>query len=101
LAKIRDAYYAALNSNSSAEGIETARANQLLPRKMDIEGEGLYAGKSVMFGRGREKSSVGVGGNLLANRRILPPALESQPYGANFQLQFTLPPPYQRFNGGK
>jgi hypothetical protein len=27
LAKIRDAYYAALNSNSSAEGIETARAN--------------------------------------------------------------------------
>jgi hypothetical protein len=92
----------ALTAEMGRMGIETARQNHLLPRKMDIEGEGLFAGRSVMFGRGhKEVSSVCVGGNLLGNTKILPPALQSQPYGANWQLQFTLPPSFHRFNGGK
>jgi hypothetical protein len=81
-------------------GIESARSNHLVP--YDIRGEGLYAGRSVMFGRGhREHASVAVGGNLLGGKRELPPALQSQPYAANFQFQFTLPPNFQRFSGGK
>jgi len=81
-------------------GIESARSNHLVP--YDIRGEGLYSGRSVMFGRGhREHASVAVGGNLLGGKRELPPALQSQPYAANFQFQFTLPPNFQRFSGGK
>jgi hypothetical protein len=79
-------------------GIETARDNHLIPQ---AKGEGLFAGRGLYAGRGlgrREHSSVAVGGNLLS-RQV--PALQSQPYGANFQLQFTLPPNFHRFNGGK
>lgn len=37
-----------------------------------------------------EKGSIGINGNLLG----LPPALQSQPYGANFQFASRLPPAY-------
>lgn len=39
-------------------------------------------------------------GSLLVQDDILPPALQSQPYGANFQFQHFLPPEYQKFNRG-
>ena len=38
-------------------------------------------------------------GNLHASAH-LPPALQSQPYGVNFHMQFMLPPQYQKFNRG-
>lgn len=41
-----------------------------------------------------EKSSVGVGGNLLSP--VDNPALTSKPLSANFQFRHTLPPQYQR-----
>ena len=59
-------------------------------------GGGLYA-QTRMRGRGvHEKSSVGIHGNLLGHG--MPPALESQPYGANFQFAHRLPPAYQKLN---
>jgi hypothetical protein len=76
-------------------GLSAARNNQLHPK---MEGHGLYAGRG--FGSRREVSSVGVGGNLLARANRVQPALQSQPYAANWQFQFTLPPSYQKFNGG-
>jgi hypothetical protein len=85
-----------MTSAMTGMSIEAARSNHLTAK-----GEGLYAGRGVFYGRGREKSSVGVGGNLLARTQVLPPALQSQPYAANFQFQFTLPPNYQKFSGGK
>jgi len=39
-------------------------------------------------------------GSLLTQDNILPPALQSQPYGANFQFQFMLPPEYQKYSSG-
>ena len=45
-----------------------------------------------------EKSSVGAKGTMLA--MYTPPALVSQPFSANFQMQHFLPPQYQHFNSG-
>ena len=71
-------------------------------------GYGLYAG--APSGRGMcggvlpgppsrmpEVASVAIGGNLLAKSNSqLPPALQSQPFGANFHMSTQLPPQYQR-----
>lgn len=59
-------------------------------------GGGLYAGAS-RGGRLREVGSICRGGNLI---HPTPPALQSQPFSANFQFQHTLPPAFQiRGNG--
>ena len=42
----------------------------------------------------REGGSIGLGGGRL-NSQLLPPALQSQPHGVNFQMQHFLPPQYQ------
>lgn len=57
-------------------------------------GEGLYAGKGrgIYAGKGFRASGGQVGGK---GERQLPPALQSQPYSANFQFQHTLPPHFQ------
>ena len=39
-------------------------------------------------------------GTLLDHQSELPPALQSQPYGANFHMQNMLPPQYQKYNDG-
>jgi hypothetical protein len=39
-------------------------------------------------------------GSLLEHKSHLPPALQSQPYGANFNMQNMLPPQYQKYNDG-
>jgi hypothetical protein len=87
-----------MTSAMTGMSIETARMNHLVPADhKTMSGVGLFAGR----GFHKEKSSVGVGGNLLARQQVLPPALQSQPYGSNFQFQFTLPPNFQKFSGGK
>jgi hypothetical protein len=44
----------------------------------------------------REGGSIGLGGGRL-NAFHIPPALQSQPYGANYQMQHFLPPQYQMY----
>jgi len=39
-------------------------------------------------------------GSMLSADDVLPPALQSQPYGANWQMQFFLPPQYSKYNDG-
>jgi hypothetical protein len=39
-------------------------------------------------------------GAIINHRSELPPALQSQPYGANFHMQFMLPPQYHKYNDG-
>jgi hypothetical protein len=39
-------------------------------------------------------------GSRMMSDDLLPPALRSQPYGANFHMQFQLPPQYHKFNSG-
>lgn len=39
-------------------------------------------------------------GSLIGQDHFLPPALQSQPYGANFHMQFQLPPQYKKFHDG-
>lgn len=55
-------------------------------------GAGLYAS-----GRNIRGGQVGLNGGFIRN---LPPAMQSQPYGANFQFRSTLPPAYQKFSKG-
>ena len=40
------------------------------------------------------------GRGSLIEHSHLPPALQSQPYGSNFHMQFMLPPQYQKYNDG-
>lgn len=39
-------------------------------------------------------------GSMLSADDILPPALQSQPFGANWHMQFFLPPQYHKYNDG-
>jgi hypothetical protein len=67
-----------------------------------LGGRGLYAGSGLGLGIGgergtrRQAGSVGLGGAMVGGAvGMLPPALQSQPYGANFQWRHTLPPQFQ------
>ena len=53
-------------------------------------GTGLHNHLNLIRGRG----------SLISQDHALPPALQSQPYGANFHMQFFLPPEYHKFNDG-
>lgn len=48
---------------------------------------------------GRIHSQIGVSGNLL-DHRVLPPALQSQPFSANWGFGNQLPPQYHKFSRG-
>jgi len=52
------------------------------------------------FERGNHYNLVRGRGTLLEHRSLLPPALQSQPYGANFHMQNMLPPQYHKYNDG-
>jgi len=52
------------------------------------------------FERGNHYNLVRGRGSLLEHRSVLPPALQSQPYGANFNMQNMLPPQYHKYNDG-
>lgn len=53
-------------------------------------GTGLHNHMNLIRGRG----------SSLRSDDILPPALQSQPYGANWHMQFFLPPQYHKYNDG-
>ena len=55
-----------------------------------------------IMGRGfkKEVASIGKGGGMLGMGMEYPPALESQPFSANFQFQHFLPTHYQQFSAG-
>jgi hypothetical protein len=66
-----------------------------------IEGNGLYAGRGLGLGiRPRMSRTGGAIGLNAGMVNTMPPALRSQPFGANFQFQHTLPPAYQKFAKG-
>jgi hypothetical protein len=51
-------------------------------------------------GTGLHSNLIRGRGSLISQDYLLPPALQSQPYGANFHMQFMLPPQYKRYNDG-
>lgn len=57
-----------------------------------------FAPFSRGYGLNSSHSIVGRGGNMLAHGFGLPPALQSQPFSANFQMSHFLPPHYQHYN---
>lgn len=59
-----------------------------------------FAPKSRGTGLHNHHNMVRGRGSMLSQDDILPPALQSQPYGANFHMQFMLPPQYHKFNSG-
>lgn len=62
-------------------------------------GGGLYAGSKGRGLRG-ERASVGRGAGMVHHPAVLPPALVSQPFSANFQFSHTFPAQVQKFSKG-
>jgi hypothetical protein len=69
------------------EPFRTVFKDPLAPRS---RGSGMRSNNAQISGRGTRMMSDD----------LLPPALRSQPYGANFHMQFQLPPQYHKFNSG-
>ena len=63
------------------------------------EGSGLYLGRGegMYAGRGFRATGGQLGGS---GQRVLPQALTSQPFSANFQFRYSLPPAYQKIGSG-
>ena len=78
--------------NAGADLLQGAHDIETIDTRKDdqVMGTGLYGV------RRREGGSVGMNGGFVHGT---PPALMSQPYGANFQFGKTLPVAYQRFSG--
>jgi hypothetical protein len=101
----------ALDRNAIAQAVADKAEAEVAKQRYDImspsySGSGLYAGSGLyLSGRGmvggergirRQAGSVGLGGAMVGGAvGMLPPALQSQPYGANFQWRHTLPPQFQ------
>jgi len=71
-------------------------ARHMLSPKVDVHGP--LQPHSRMIGGALERNSVQQKGRLLSS--YCPPACISQPFSANWQMQFFLPPQYQHFNDG-
>lgn len=73
-----------------------ARYNQ----PTEFKGPSSYERMMGITGSGfsRESGDVGLKGGMI--HQYTPQALQSQPYGANFQMQYFLPPQFQKYNSG-
>jgi len=71
-------------------------SSYVIPPPQITYGEGLHRHHHM-----RQHAIVGRGGGQLSSSSFLSPALESQPFGANFQFQHFLPPQYQSLVHGK
>lgn len=89
------------NAIASKESARLAKlgidSRHKLSPKVDSEGM-LLEPRSRMIGGAIERSSIQQKGRLLSS--YCPPACVSQPFSANWQMQFFLPPQYQHFNDG-
>lgn len=93
-AGLESAALATINAKLNDEAIKARQSISPIEHEA-IYGYGLI-GKHGM--RRMEGGSIGRGGGMVAH---IPPALVSQPLGANFQMSHFLPPQYQRFNSGR
>jgi hypothetical protein len=66
------------------------------PQQTALNAQKIPTGEGIHMRRGRNDFSiVGRGGGQLSNGSVDPPALQSQPLGANYHMKFFLPPQYQ------
>lgn len=98
----------AIIRNNRRQRAESPTADQLIqqsdsppppPRPSKRLRGGAMCGGALPAPRSRmpEVSSIAIGGNLLARSNAqLPPALQSDPMGANFAMNTQLPPSFQR-----
>lgn len=91
-------------SNSASKFYGNLANKAVTDARKGISGRGNFYGDNQIalgYGIGSHKKGtgqIGVAGNLLANSRVLPPALQSQPLSANWSMANQLPPQYQKFN---
>jgi hypothetical protein len=91
----------------------TAQANHLISKMHNASVHGMITQPTIKgyYDSGMSPISRGSGisnhinmirgrGSILSQDDILPPALQSQPYSANFHMQFQLPPQYKRYHDG-
>ena len=91
--------------DNAIQGAKSAAMNKMgidarmmqAPRIGGMGGYGLEP-HSRIYGGQLERASVGRNGGMIST--YTPPALVSQPFSANFQMQHFLPPQYQHFNSG-
>jgi hypothetical protein len=69
---------------------------------MGLSGNPIHHRQSMLGTGNGNKSIVGRNGGLIAGQgcQTLPPALQSQPFSANFQFANMMPPAYQKFSRG-
>lgn len=94
-AGIDNAIQMAKQANMSKMGINARKA-----LKNEIDGHGIEP-PSRMYIKGgslTERSTTGLNGGMI--HTFVPPALISQPFSANFQMQHFLPPQFQHFEQG-
>lgn len=77
----------AVHSMATQPTIKSSYDDSMAPPS---RGYGLHNHHNLIRGRG----------SLLTQDDHLPPALQSQPFGANFHMQYQLPPQYKKFNNG-
>ena len=93
-------YGSGLYASNSVRG----RGTRLLDQQFSLRDAGNFFTNELPHAFGgrlsqrREVSSVQGLGTIIGG--YMPPALQSQPYSANFQFSHTLPPAYQRFSKG-
>lgn len=63
----------------------------------DRWGEPMSRGSGIHSHVIHERGSIGRGSSMVQSRYIVPPALQSQPHGANFQMKHFLPPQYYAY----
>lgn len=97
-ASVANALQNKLTSDLNQQAVEQLYYNPIpTVDKFNFLGQGLYAGKGFVSNIRRTGGQVGLQSGLINTR---PPALQSQPFSANFQFQHTLPPAYQQLHKG-
>lgn len=86
------------NKESARLSKMSVDARKSLAPNMNVITGGDLPPRSRMVGGAIERSSVQQKGRLLGS--VCPPACVSQPYSANWQMQFFLPPQYKKLNNG-
>jgi hypothetical protein len=97
---IDNAIQMAKQSNMSKMGINARKAlRSTLDGNDDDDNEQAPRSRSYIKGGSvMERGTVGLNGGML--HTFVPPALISQPFSANFQMQHFLPPQYQHYEQG-
>jgi hypothetical protein len=88
------------NIRKNIDDTQITARTKLEPELKPMSGPSSYERMMGMSGSGIDRDSgfVGLKGGMIHDH--IPQAMQSQPYGINFQMQHFLPPQYHKYNSG-